>query len=603
MSIAVLTQVYDETRRLAIAGSNVAPGDFRLKKLIPPLEQAGAKAPVFAKVAQAVQGVVDSNEKTAPAALLELSSLVNAILYTQGETGCAGDLKPIETQDLGQQTTRTSARLLKPLLEALSQDGGGRVGIIEDAINRGLFSDLRLVRHALNALDDSYSGITEMVADRVLPQYGRAIVPELRAKLDLKGKKAGHLARLKLLHRIDPDGSRSLVEETLDKGSKEMKVVAIRCLGRSKEDLDYLLKQSQAAAADVREAALEALGRLDATSAMDTLEKAICGPDIRLAIAPLRENRHPRLLKFVLQQAEEESANLLRSKKDSDLVSKCADRLRSLLDCLSGRKDDATMAFVLKLFDQRAELKTIKGDPGGKDIVYRLEFLMSDGSPVAQKALVDTHAEMSSDDVKLAFATAVRCLKPTAVYDIFAPYLLAKVDDKKGKRDPAFARRESISQVIQSPYYAVGQIGNWRENLKWDPRWLETAVRIGDRSLVCELVRPDSAAAKKFLFEEFNALLSQSKGNDALNELYSILKAMVLIQHPKSVECMVATLDKFASGRSHYYYNWFAQLIYDLPKSAVPELEKVLPKLEGKAGDELANAILSLKVKPDESGF
>ena len=38
MSIALLAQVYDETRRLAIAGSVVAPGDFRIKKLIAPLE-------------------------------------------------------------------------------------------------------------------------------------------------------------------------------------------------------------------------------------------------------------------------------------------------------------------------------------------------------------------------------------------------------------------------------------------------------------------------------------------------------------------------------------------------------------------------------------
>ena len=48
MSIPVLTQVYDEVRRLSIAGSVVAAGDFRLKKLIPPLEAAGQKAPVFA---------------------------------------------------------------------------------------------------------------------------------------------------------------------------------------------------------------------------------------------------------------------------------------------------------------------------------------------------------------------------------------------------------------------------------------------------------------------------------------------------------------------------------------------------------------------------
>ena len=60
MSIPVLIEVYDEMRRLAIAGSAVAPGDFRLKKLIPPLEKSGEKAPVFAKVAQAATAVVES---------------------------------------------------------------------------------------------------------------------------------------------------------------------------------------------------------------------------------------------------------------------------------------------------------------------------------------------------------------------------------------------------------------------------------------------------------------------------------------------------------------------------------------------------------------
>ena len=32
MSIPVLAQVYDEVRRLSIAGSVVAPGDFRLEE-------------------------------------------------------------------------------------------------------------------------------------------------------------------------------------------------------------------------------------------------------------------------------------------------------------------------------------------------------------------------------------------------------------------------------------------------------------------------------------------------------------------------------------------------------------------------------------------
>src|SRR5688572_16619542 len=132
MSIPVLTQVYDEVRRLSIAGSVVAAGDFRLKKLVPALEQSGQKAPVFAQVAKSVTKLVESSEKTSGEALLELSTLINAILYTQGETGLAGELTPIETTDLGQQVTQASARVLKPLLEALSTTGSGRLEIIKD---------------------------------------------------------------------------------------------------------------------------------------------------------------------------------------------------------------------------------------------------------------------------------------------------------------------------------------------------------------------------------------------------------------------------------------------------------------------------------------
>src|SRR5688500_13063689 len=177
MSIPVLVQVYDEMRRLAIAGSAVASGDFRLKKLIPPLEKSGGKAPVFAKVAQAVQAVVDSNEKTASAALLELTTLVNAILYTQCETGIAGDVKPLETTDLGAQATQATARVLKPLLEALSSTGSGRMELVRDAFERGTFKDLRLVKPALHGLDDPYSEIADFIADKVLPLYGQAILP------------------------------------------------------------------------------------------------------------------------------------------------------------------------------------------------------------------------------------------------------------------------------------------------------------------------------------------------------------------------------------------------------------------------------------------
>src|SRR5262245_57463126 len=211
MSIALVAEVYDESRRLAIAGSTVAPGDFRIKKLIAPLEQVGAKAPVFSRVAEAVKAVVESTDKTSAQALLDLTTLVSAILYTQGETGIAGELQPIETTDLGLVATQTGARVLKPLLEALSTKGSGRLELIRDAHENGAFRDLRLIQPAVAAIDDVYPEIADLICDKILPLYGKAILPALRSSFDMKGR-AGNPRRLRLMHQLDPAGNRTLVK-------------------------------------------------------------------------------------------------------------------------------------------------------------------------------------------------------------------------------------------------------------------------------------------------------------------------------------------------------------------------------------------------------
>ena len=93
MSLALIEESAKEVRRLAIAGSPLAVGDFRIKKLVPPLEQAGAKVPVFAQVAKAINDLANGTEAESAARLLTLSTLLNAILYTQGQTSVNAPLQ------------------------------------------------------------------------------------------------------------------------------------------------------------------------------------------------------------------------------------------------------------------------------------------------------------------------------------------------------------------------------------------------------------------------------------------------------------------------------------------------------------------------------
>jgi hypothetical protein len=574
MSIPVLTQVYDEVRRLAIAGSALAGGDFRLKKLAPPLAQAGQKAPVFAKVAQAVEKVVASTDKTSAEALLELSTLVNAILYTQGETGTEGEFAPLATTDLGQQQTQASARVLKPLLEALSTTGSGRLEIITDAFERGAFRDLRLIKPAIGALDDSYAEIGDFVAEKILPLYGQAILPELRARFDQKGR-GGHVRRLALMHQLDPAGTREIVKQALDEGSKEVKVAAIECLGSNEEDLPFLLEQAKSKARDVREAALKGLARSDAADATRALEAALRSGDLELAVEPIRASRNPQVLKLALAEAGLQRAALLATKeKDKKALGKEVSRFLALLECLRGRDDGDAERFLLESFAQREALAAVKGEPSGKDIHQRLVSILAAGSKKAQHALVEAHRTLSEEELVEAFVAAGRTRPASEVFDLFSPYLAEPAEGKKRKGDPAAAKRAAIVEVLVHP------------------RWLDLAVRQQSLELVQALARPGHAGANQLLTAAFDEMLKKSK--DAY-ELGHLLDTMVRVQHPTATDSVIAAIAKHATGTHAYGLYWIGQLIPHLPPEALPKLESLLPTLPEKAIDQVLDHVTQLK--------
>jgi hypothetical protein len=595
MSIPVLTQVYEEVRRLSIAGSVVAPGDFRLKKLIAPLEQAGQKAPVFAKVAQAVTSVVESNDQTSAESLLELSTLVNAILYTQGETGIEGKLEPVETTDLGLQVTQTSARVLKPLLEALTTTGSGRLEIIKDAFERGAFKDLRLIKAALSALDDSYSEISDFVSDRILPLYGKAILPDLRAKFDLKGR-SGHVRRLRLMHQLDPEGTRETVKQALEDGSKEVKVVAIECLGESPEDLVFLLDQVKAKAKDVRQAALMGLARSDHGDAVAALRTAFTSGDIEMAVAPIRSSRNPEVLKFVLDVAAKQRDALLTGKEaDKKELVKQVSRFLVQLDCLRDRDDKQVEKFLLDCFSKRPQLLSIKGDLGGQDIQLRLVEVLASGSKSSKLVVAEAHSSLSEAELPHAFEAACEVWPPKKVFDEFSPYLKASSGKKTRRADPSIAKMAALTEVLSGMWRwrrVVRKNDDEEFKSKLDPKWLDLAVELKNGELVQSLAREGHSGANEFLLEDFQELLRKAKDN---YEYHDVLETMVYVRHPDATDSLVMAIEKCSKATHLWGLYRLGQLIADLPKESLPKIEALLPKLPEKAIDQVIDYVTQLK--------
>ncbi|MGE0761154.1 MAG: HEAT repeat domain-containing protein, partial [Pirellulaceae bacterium] len=508
----------------------------------------------------------------------------------------------------------------KPLLEALTKTGSGRLEVIRNAWERGVFNDLRLIKPSLAALDDSYAEIADFVADKVLPLYGKAIWPDLRATIDIQGR-GGHPRRLALMHHIDPAATGPLVKAALDSGSKEVKVTAIECLGTWPQELhaflqplSYLLEQVRAKAKEVRQAALKALARRPESEAIAALEAALHGSDLSFAAIPIRESTHPQLLQSVLTQADAQLTQLLACKdKDKKVAGKQVERMLSLLECLVGKSNSSVEAFLLKCFAVRDTLRPIPGEPGGKDVLQRLVQLMGNGPPPAQTALAVAHASLEADELALAFVAACRVWTAADTFDAFSPYMTAKVDTKKRKRDPAAARREAIIAALrqsyrrrrfESPSGSDGEI-----NLaQLDPRWLDLAVlecrqqgdlvlsrpgrSAGPLELVLALARPDHSDVRELLAR---VLEERLKKPSDLWECSWILETMVRIQHPDATDATIAALEKFAQGNQAYGLHWIGELIPQLPKEAVPRLEKLLPALPDKVADLLWEYVNELK--------
>ncbi len=604
MSIAVLTQVYAEARRLAVAGSVVARGDFRLKKLLPPLEQAGKQAPVFAKVAEAATAVVDGPEASSAAALLDLTSLVTAVLYTQGETGLAGPIEPVETTDLGGGGTQTSARVLKPLLEALGSTGSGRLELIKDAFARGLFRDLRLVRPALGALDDPYPEIADLVAEKVLPLYGKAIFPELRAAYDLKGTK-GNPRRLKLMHALDPAAARDLVKSALDDGSKEVKVAAISCLGA--DDVPFLIEQAAAKAQDVRAAAYQALAKVDKPEAVAALAKAVAGKDFGIAADAIEESDNPKLADVLVAEVRA-AVDGLPKQKDKKKVSEAVGRVNHLIGSFPRRDNPAVDALLLDLFARRDELAKIKGaGVSGGDIWETAVRVMTHGSKAVQSTLAAAHADVPPDQIANAFYAGRACLTAAQVFDAFAPYLTAKAAEKKKAKDPAYAKREAILHCLGSGYsyyWFTDELDGDDEDdedeptaakqAPFDPRWLDLAADLKQLPLVNALARPGHPAAQAFAKAAFDAALKKAKTpNDAEAELFALFR----LGHPDAAEAFFAAMAKRTKKTPYYMYYQLSRLVPRLPKAALPLLEELVAAMPEAEANHWLDAIQELRTK------
>jgi hypothetical protein len=603
MSLALIQESAKEVRRLSIAGSPLAVGDFRLKKLIPPLEQADAKVPVFAQVAKSIGDLVNGKEADSAANLLSLSTLLNAILYTQGQSGAEGDYRELETFTAKSASTKTSARVLKPLIEALTSTGGGRHETVKAAVERGAFADLRLIEPSLRALDDTYPELADLVAEKVLPSYGPGIVPLLKQKLELKGKKSD-ARRLAVMHKLDPAGTIELCKTALEEGSAEVKVAAIACLGRHEECLLLILEQTNAKNKMLRAAALEALAEHDRPETTKLFTDLIKGKSLEVLVSPMRTISSKQVLGALLGEGQRAFDQLLKG--DAEQLS----RYWELLACLGDRKESEVEDFLLACMgqsDKLAKIKTTKKSViSGDDLLERLSSLLHNfGSPKALEAVLARRDILPVASFSQVFQSALRTWPPEKVYQEFSPFVGQKkgaAKEKGGVVDRLIwticRRKNEHLDDLYDEYLDPDE--QTLEKVTLDPRWLEAAIKADQPLIVCALAKSGDKEAVIYLLSllEPKTRTLGSAIIPAMGHTGLIIETLARCQYPKLTDAFLGLVTRKTKKAQHVDYDlqMLFRSVRRLPTADLPKLDAFAASLDEKFVDKYLEALEPLRL-------
>jgi hypothetical protein len=389
-----------------------------------------------------------------------------------------------------------------------------------------------------------------------------------------------------------------------------MKVAAISCLKDSKGHLSYMLEQTRAKAKEVRQAAFDALARFTDKDVIDSFIKAISGGDVDLVAGPVSENRSPTLLKFLLKEVQEQLDALL-TLKDKAKLKKALTRFYQLLGGFVSRDDKKSGEFLVHCFNEREAIGRLKGTAvDGEAINVRVATLMVlSNSRTAQKALVDAHETLPPNCLGWAMIAAMRTRTPKQVYHLFSPYYSAVVPKKRGHnivKEKQEVVRETLCEVAGGQMYRLNygdsdlddtEFAAVAGDVKIDPAWLDAAVAVADLPTVCCLARPKHKGTNRFLAKILDERLG--KRGFVRYETGEALKTMIRIEHPQRVDYFLKALEKEGKPKSGHQYSawWLLQLIPELPKSAAPKIEALLPKLSDKNVDEVIPYLEELKTK------
>ncbi|MDF2647949.1 MAG: hypothetical protein K0Q73_3754 [Paenibacillus sp.] len=572
MSIDLLFELQHEVRRLFIAGSGMAAGDLRLQKMLPQLQKLGESAPVFNRMAQAVSQVLEAETSGSASRLLDLGTLLNSVLYTQGKTETKEDLVHVEGTET-QFSTSIPYRKLYPLIEALTQKGQGRMEQLRQGYDDGLFHDFRVIPAAVSALDDSYVEIPDFLHRKVLPTLGMEALPALQQQFRPDGGK-GDARRLELIHDLLRLNALDLLLQAAKQGSTEVRSTAIELLGNYPDQEDFILEQADDKKKEIRRAALFALSRLGTEQAIARLYKALGSKDQDLAIEPIQLCKANDLTLSVIGHAESALQRIVQRTNVEDSAQQLMADIRSL----QGKCVPEVVDFIEKLLSTPSfivpETETVQ--EAAADLLLQLDL------PEADRFAVTLHEVYNRKFIAYSFRAAIKILPPEDVYERFCH------DLKDKKQSTAKDLLRVLNEVtpplldqLDEPVVAASS-----DFTTWDPRWVHLFVKLDEEELVCRFAQDSDPKVTAYLIKKCKELPNFNRSKTA-----NMLLILFSQNYPDAPRLLMDILEKGGAKQFYYLDRLQLTLLSLLPRTYAERLQRFA---EGLSYQGMKNQLLEI---------
>lgn len=429
MELQSLYELKERLERAAVAGAGLLDEDFRLKRAAEGLEPLAKASPVFGKIKAGAESLLAAPREERPGKLLALLALVDAVVYTQGAVGKAGDLLPLYCGGSGVYRT-LSRGALSPLLTALTTTGSGRMEIVQSAWENHpeYFEDFRVLPALVAGLGDSYGELAALNGE-ILKKLGGAPLPLLKRDFDPAGKKE-MARRVEVIAALQGPQATPWLREILPQAKKEVRGAVITALGDDQDNAALLLELAKTERGANRDAALQALALQEGAEVRSFWEEELA--------------KNSQSVKFLQPARSDWSVDLitagLRQRLETLLTREGPASLAESQDITAwcwaiGQKDSPVMLDFWRWVDEHIEaIDRIEDEKGrspflGVRLTDHLRDILLKTGPGPLRDFCQTLWENRPAMTRyliLSFLAALLSRPAAEVYDRFSPYLLTK---------------------------------------------------------------------------------------------------------------------------------------------------------------------------------